>query len=173
MDNPDPELFNRIKDLEAKSRIQKSSEGGLLLGFGPSPGNIVSSIAGTAGRTVNKFKTPADITRKIMNTPGEVMESFANRMIQQNNLTKKRIGEDLLKALNSADKKDRLIWSLSRQPAFRQMIEEEGLDILDIDRDTANKQFLPIEQLQQETQQNSPVDKNKLKEELLNRFRNR
>lgn len=170
LDEPQPELLEKITDIGTKSRLHKSGEAGNMLGiFSP---NVISTYGGAGLGTVSrKLKTPVDITKKIINAPGEALEGFANRMMTHRDPSKKAVGETLMKALTSADKKDRLLWSLSRQPAFRQIIEEEGLDLFGVERDSEEQddELSPIEELQQK----QPININNTKEELLKRFRNR
>jgi hypothetical protein len=139
---PNPELMSRIDDIGVKSRLERSTEGSSLLGFIPTPSAAATYAGAGLGKAASKFKTPVDITNKVLNMPFEGVQNLANKLAANNDDVSQNMSKRITEALSDSTKKDRLLWSLSRQPAFRQKLEEMGLEDLDIDRDTSKEELL-------------------------------
>lgn len=134
LDGDTTQLFDQISQNRKLSEIQKVLKGeGTLLGpVSPSGGVIrVGEAAGTIARKTEPFVKKLsegtaktyDFTRNLVNAD----EAFLRKTSE----TMRNMGEAgegfarvLDKAANDSTKKDKLLWSLSQQPAFREMLKD-------------------------------------------------
>lgn len=126
--------------------------------------------ANIAGKTVTKTSpitsSVTKTVKSITNLPDEALVGLANKFKNSPDDTMKSLGEKIETALSSADKKDRLLWSLARQPAFRELLEKEGLDLMGIDR---NPNEVTAEEAPM-TQEFQPAKEEQIKQ-LLEKYR--
>lgn len=176
LDVENPELFQQIKDIGTKARLQKSTEGAPILGLAPSP-SAMSTYAGAATGKVTSsdvVKKPIEIASNLLNLPDQGIQRLSESLRNSQSPSNVKIADKLTEALNSADKRDRLLWSLSRQPAFRQAVEELGFDFAEVDReglfDSSEAQNQPEMSVSPET---PSLDQDEIRRRLLEQYRNR
>lgn len=130
-------------------------------------GRIAANELGQAASS-KAVRTPVEIVGKLTSLPNEAIQSVSQRMRASNSPANNKIADKLDEALASADNRDRLLWSLSRQPAFRQAIEEMGADLDEDMYDSSEAQNQPEMSVSSE----EPIaDQDELRRQLLERFR--
>jgi hypothetical protein len=130
-----PEMKALSKELPFRQELLKDvkGEGGLFGGLINPKGIAIrtgESIGKVAGSKV--VETAKDFTKKLIMMPDDKVANAANKMANSQNEAVKNMGTTLAKALQDSTKRDRLLWSLSQQPAFREMFrsteqEDESL----------------------------------------------
>lgn len=113
-----PELKSSIKELPLRQELLKDVKGKGRInpkGLAIRIGEAVGKVAG--GKTV---ETAKDFTRKMVNMSDDRLLNMSTRMSSSQNDAVKSLGTTLNKALQDTTKRDRLIWALSQQPAFRE-----------------------------------------------------
>jgi hypothetical protein len=124
-----PELKESIKDFPMRNQLLKDvkGEGGMFGGL-INPKGIAIRTGEMLGKTIGSkpVVTTKDFTRKFINLPDNTIVGIANKM--KNLPGAESLGLSLEKALQDAPKRDRLIWALSQQPAFREMVNKTEED---------------------------------------------
>lgn len=108
-----------------RSKLNKQAEGASILNpivpFIPVPSGKAIGIRGAeAFGTIsnsNVVKSTKDFARKMINLDDAALSKLVTKVNPE-------FGTTLQKALQDVSKKDRLLWSLSQQPAFRQAVEK-------------------------------------------------
>lgn len=100
-----------------------TTEGGAIGGL-VSPRALAVRGGSLAGTVAKSSLNPANITKNLINMSDEAVGGIANRMSSSQDPTIQDFGRKLTNALSSSDKKDRMIWALTQQPAFRQILEQ-------------------------------------------------
>lgn len=124
--NLDSSTRQGIKDLPIREELTRDvkGEGGFFGGLINPRGMAIRAgeSAGQASRAlenisqkVEKVIPVKEFTKNIISSDDAVLRQFANQMKASGN----PYGDVLEKALQDTTKRDRLIWSLSQQPAFR------------------------------------------------------
>lgn len=125
-------VAEKVQDFPVRQQLLNNLAGeGSLLGGLINPkgmsirtGAALGSVADSP--ILNKTK---DFTKKMINLDQKALENIASKVDPV-------FGTTLQKALQDTSKKDRLLWSLSQQPAFRQAVEkienEESQQSMDI-----------------------------------------
>lgn len=124
--NLDSSTREGIKDLPIREELTRDVKGeggffgglinprGMAIRAGESAGQA-SRALGKMSESVEKVIPVKEFTKSIISSDDAVLRQFANQMKASGN----PYGDVLEKALNDTTKRDRLIWSLSQQPAFR------------------------------------------------------
>lgn len=129
-----PELRASVKELPLRQELLKDvkGEGGMFgglinpRGLAIRTGEAIGKVSG--GKSV---ETAKDFTRKMINMSDDNLLNMSTKMSNSQNEAVKSLGTTLTKALQDTTKRDRLIWALSQQPAFREAFrsteQEDGL----------------------------------------------
>jgi hypothetical protein len=134
-ENVTPELTKSIQGFPIRKELLKDvkGEGGMLgglinpKGVAIRSGEALGKIAGSKVVTL-----PREFSRKILNSTDDKLKILAGKM--SNNPVLSPFKKNLEEALKDSTKRDRLLWSLSQQPAFRESvnkIEEDELNNMD------------------------------------------
>lgn len=120
-----PELKESISEFPVRQELLKNIAGeGSLFGGLVNPKGIAiragEKLGIVAGST--PVKTAKDFTKSIINYPDQKIVNIADKLSQSQNEGVKSLGTTLSKALQDATKRDRLLWALSQQPAFREAV---------------------------------------------------
>jgi hypothetical protein len=112
-------LKNEATQIALRSKLNKEAGKSSITGIAPAvkaTGIIGTEILGKAvGSKV--VQTPKDFTKKILGTPDTVLSKMGE-------VIDPVFGTVLQKAVTDTSKKDRLLWSLSQQPAFREAVQK-------------------------------------------------
>jgi hypothetical protein len=124
-----PELKESIKDFPMRNQLLKDvrGEGGMFGGL-INPKGISIRTGEVAGKVIGSKPVTLvkDFTRKFINLPDSKIIGIANKM--KNISGAESLGSSLEKALQDSTKRDRLLWALSQQPAFREMVNKTEED---------------------------------------------
>lgn len=118
-----PELKESIKDFPVRQQLLNNVAGeGSMLGGMINPKGMAIRAGEQLGKVSgsNIVKTAKDFTKRMVTLPDEKLLNIANKLSQ--NEGSKSLGDTLTKALQDSSKRDRLLWSLSQQPAFREAV---------------------------------------------------
>ena len=110
------------------SVCELDGEGGFLGGLVNLKGGAIriGEAAGYASKGVNKVVEPvANFTKRIVKMDDSALMGLSNKLKVSTNPAFQKFGNALEKATQDSTKRDRLLWAISQQPAFRQMIQEE------------------------------------------------
>lgn len=125
-----PELKESIKGFPIRKELLKDvkGEGGMFGGLINPKGVSIRTGEMLGKASSSKIVTlPKDFTKKILNSPDDVLRKISTKLPTE-------LGATLEKALQDTSKRDRLLWSLSQQPAFREMVnkvEQEEANTMD------------------------------------------
>jgi hypothetical protein len=104
-------------NIALRSQLNKDSSRQALTGIAPSinaAGIIGAASLGKASNIVSKLaKTPKDFTRDLLNYSEDKLYKLAAKMPTE-------FAESTINALKDTTKKDRLLWALAQQPAYRE-----------------------------------------------------
>lgn len=126
----DAKSISEKMSLNQRANITSSlgmSQAGLIMGPIGSASVRTGEALGASARIAGKlYQTPKDFTRKILNTTEDGLMSLASKL-------PKTFADSVTNSLKDSTKKDRLLWSLSQQPAFREAVnkltDSEEMDI--------------------------------------------
>ena len=125
-----PELKENIKGFPIRKELLKDvkGEGGMFGGLINPKGVSIRTGEMLGKASSSKIVTlPKEFTKKILNSPDDVLRQLSTKLPTE-------LGSTLEKALQDTSKRDRLLWSLSQQPAFREMVnkvEQEEANTMD------------------------------------------
>lgn len=122
-------LQKEAQQLNIRQGLSKSlqGEGSILGGFVNPSSMAVRSGAGLGNITrkaENVIKPVGDFTKKIIKMEDSAISNIANKLKNSGDESAIEFGDKLDKILQSP-KRDRLLWSLSQQPAFRELINKQ------------------------------------------------
>lgn len=144
-----------------------------VFGGAAQTGRIAANELGQAASS-RAVRAPIEIASNLLNLPDQGIQRLSESLRNSQSPSNVKIADKLIEALNSADKRDRLLWSLSRQPAFRQAVEELGFDFAEVDReglfDSSEAQNQPEMSVSPET---PSIDQDEIRRRLLEQYRNR
>jgi len=119
-----PEMKAISKELPFRQELLKDvkGEGGMFGGL-INPKGVSIRTGESIGKAVGSkvVQTAKDFTRNIIMMPDDKIGNVANKMTGSQVEAIQNMGNTLSKALKDSTKRDRLLWSLSQQPAFREM----------------------------------------------------
>lgn len=125
----DPSMVESVKELSTRNELQNilKSEGGIFGWVNPKAGAIrVGEAAGFASKKMEPITNNITaFTKNIVNADNAMLTKTAEAMKNSGNEFATKWGNVIEKATQDSTKRDRLLWSLSQQPAFRQYIEEQ------------------------------------------------
>lgn len=115
-----PELKESALELSKRNKLNRQAN---QIGWSPiswikAGGIRVGELAGQANKAL-----PKDFTRKILSNTDDGLKRLATKL-------PKELGSTLEKALNDTTKRDRLLWALSQQPAFREAVHKAEQDAI-------------------------------------------
>lgn len=114
-----------VKDLPVRQQLQKDLQGesGFFGGLVNPKGLAIRAgeAAGTVSRKVQPIK---DFTKTIVKSDDAMLGNIAQRLQTSGDQNLAKFGSTIEKALQDTTKRDRLLWSLSQQPAFRDYVNE-------------------------------------------------
>lgn len=114
-----------VKELPVRQELLKDvkGEGGILGGLVNMKGASIRT-GEALGKASNAVTPAKDFTRKIINMNDNALNGIATKLQNSSNEGIKSLGTTLNRALSDSTKRDRLLWSLSQQPAFREAISD-------------------------------------------------
>lgn len=118
-------LKNKVQQLPIRADLAKTvkGEGGMFGGFVNGKGAAVRT-GEALGQAAKAMAPVKDFTKNIINMDDNALNAISNKFANSDNEGIKGLGTTLNRALTDSTKRDRLLWSLSQQPAFRQAITD-------------------------------------------------
>lgn len=115
-------LKDDATNIALRNQLNKESGKMALTGIAPSvnaAGIIGAAALGKGTNVINKVvkKLPREFTRGILNTSEDGLYKMASKLPTE-------FSESMIKALQDTTKKDRLLWALAQQPAFREAVNK-------------------------------------------------
>lgn len=125
-ENLDPKLVEKVKDLPVRKELEKNlaGEGGMLGGF-INPKGAAIRVGEALGKTSKTIQPVSDFTKKILTSDNAYLNDVARIMLNNKSPAVQGFGKNLQKAVNDSSKRDRLLWSLSQQPTFREYFNSQ------------------------------------------------
>ncbi len=121
--NLSPELQQTVKELPMRQELLKDVKGeGSIIGGLINPKGIAIRTGEAIGKAIGSkpVETAKEFTKKMVTMPDQQLMDMSAKMANSQNDAVKSLGTTLNKALQDSTKKDRLLWALSQQPAFRE-----------------------------------------------------
>jgi len=115
------ERLQSVKELPLRAQLQRDlqGEGGFLGGL-INPKGMMIRTGEALGATVKKVEPVKNFSKEIINSDDKVLQGLAQRFETSGNPEMAKFGAMINKAVQDSTKRDRLLWSLSQQPAFRE-----------------------------------------------------
>ncbi len=120
-----PELKESITDFPLRQELLKNVAGeGSMLGGIVNPKGMAIRTGEQLGKVSgsNIVRNANEFTKRMVTLSDDKILNIANKMSQSQNEGMKGFGTTLSKALLDTSKRDRLLWALSQQPAFREAV---------------------------------------------------
>ena len=120
--NLDSETRQQAKDVALRNELTRDvvGEGGFFGGL-INPRGMAIRVGEGLGQASKTVEPVANFTKKLIDADDTMLSSFAQKLKASGN----PYGDVLEKALTESTKRDRLLWSLSQQPAFRNQFNKE------------------------------------------------
>lgn len=127
-----PELGQKASELNTRLGLSKALEGeGSILGGFVNPSSMSVRTGAALGNVTNKteniIKPVGDFTKRLIKMEDTAITNIANKLRTSGSPGASEFADKLDKILQSP-KRDRLLWSLSQQPAFREMVNKSEQD---------------------------------------------
>lgn len=122
-------LISQASQLADRRDISNALQGeGSVLGGFVNPSSMAVRGGAALGNITNKAekitKPVADFTKNMIRMPDESIRGVANKLRTSGNPNASDFADKLDKIIQSP-KRDRLLWSLSQQPAFRELVNKD------------------------------------------------
>jgi hypothetical protein len=120
-----PKTIAATKELSIRQELLKDvkGEGGMFGGLINPKGLAIRTGEALGKATGSKtVETAKDFTKKMITSSDDKLMNMSTKMRNSQNEAVKSLGTTLSKALQDTTKRDRLLWALSQQPAFREAI---------------------------------------------------
>jgi hypothetical protein len=127
-----PELGQKASELNTRLGLSKALEGeGSILGGFVNPSSMSVRTGAALGNVTNKaenlVKPVGDFTKRLIKMEDTAISNVANKLRTSGSPGATEFADKLDKILQSP-KRDRLLWSISQQPAFREMVNKTEQD---------------------------------------------
>lgn len=114
-----------VKDLPIRQQLSKdlAGESGFFGGL-VNPKGLAIRAGEAAGTVTRKVQPLTDFTKTIVKADDTVLTNVAQRLQASGDQNLAKFGSTIERAVADTTKRDRLLWSLSQQPAFREYVNQ-------------------------------------------------